>query len=148
MAIKKISEFTSGTPTASDKILFEQSGAGKSATVGDVGKAIGINMDLLWTNASPTSTFASQSQSIDLSKYKFVYIIFRQFTSNSNYIGFLVKVDGSTNLISVGDDAFAYRLITVNTSGVTYTDASYCTEYASKVTNNSFAIPYQIYGVK
>lgn len=35
MAIKKISEFTSTTPTASDKILIEQSGAGRSTTIGN-----------------------------------------------------------------------------------------------------------------
>lgn len=36
MAIKKISEFTSGTPTASDKILFEQNGTGKSTNFADI----------------------------------------------------------------------------------------------------------------
>lgn len=35
MAIKKISEFTAGTPTDDDYILFEQNGAGKSAKFGD-----------------------------------------------------------------------------------------------------------------
>lgn len=35
MAIKKISQFTSGTPTDNDYILFEQNGAGKSTKFGD-----------------------------------------------------------------------------------------------------------------
>ena len=42
MAIKKISEFVSATPTSEDKILFEHNGAGKSATFSDVGRAMGV----------------------------------------------------------------------------------------------------------
>ena len=43
MAIKKISEFVSATPTSEDKILFEHNGAGKSATISDVGRAMGLS---------------------------------------------------------------------------------------------------------
>ena len=43
MAIKKISEFVSATPTSEDKILFEHNGAGKSATISDVGRAMGFS---------------------------------------------------------------------------------------------------------
>ena len=35
MAIKKISEFVSGTPASDSKILFEQNEKGKSCTIGD-----------------------------------------------------------------------------------------------------------------
>lgn len=42
MAIKKISEFVSATPTSEDKILFEHNGAGKSATISDVRSAMGF----------------------------------------------------------------------------------------------------------
>lgn len=43
MAIKKISEFVSATPTSEDKILFEHNGAGKSATISDVRSAMGLS---------------------------------------------------------------------------------------------------------
>lgn len=43
MAIKKISEFVAATPTSEDKILFEHNGAGKSATISDVGRAMGLS---------------------------------------------------------------------------------------------------------
>ena len=36
MAVYKISEFTTGIPTPTDKILFEQGGEGKSATFSDL----------------------------------------------------------------------------------------------------------------
>lgn len=49
MTIKKISEFVAGTPTSEDKILFEQNGKRKSATISDVGRATGINK-LVQTN--------------------------------------------------------------------------------------------------
>lgn len=35
MAIKTISQFEAAAPTSNDKILFEQNGEGKSATIGD-----------------------------------------------------------------------------------------------------------------
>ena len=36
MAVYKISEFITGKPTPTDKILFEQDGEGKSATFADL----------------------------------------------------------------------------------------------------------------
>ena len=36
MAMKKISEFVSATPTSEDKILFEHSGSGKSTTLSNL----------------------------------------------------------------------------------------------------------------
>lgn len=36
MAIKKISEFVSATPTSEDKILFEHNGSGKSTALADL----------------------------------------------------------------------------------------------------------------
>ena len=43
MAIRKISEFVAGVPTGEDKILFEHNESGKSATISDVGRALGLS---------------------------------------------------------------------------------------------------------
>ena len=43
MAIRKISEFVAGVPTSEDKILYEHNESGKSATIGDVGRALGLS---------------------------------------------------------------------------------------------------------
>ena len=43
MAIRKISEFVAGVPTSEDKILYEHNESGKSATIRDVGRAIGLS---------------------------------------------------------------------------------------------------------
>lgn len=73
MAVKKISQFTAGTPTASDKILFEQSGAGKSANIGDLTKAqiYQARMDFtvaVTANTQITTTLDYASFGIDTSK--------------------------------------------------------------------------------
>ena len=43
MAIRKISEFVAGVPTSEDKILYEHNESGKSATIRDVGRALGLS---------------------------------------------------------------------------------------------------------
>ena len=97
--VNKISDFPIVTPTASDKLLIEQGGAGKSTTIvnavntcsltleeikettdltGKVASASAlkeiVTFDLLWQNSSPTSSFSSQNISIDLTKYRAIII--------------------------------------------------------------------------
>ena len=61
MAIKKISEFVSATPTSEDKILFEHNGAGKSATISDVRRAMGLS-----TYAGSSSAGGDATSSLSL----------------------------------------------------------------------------------
>ena len=78
MAIKKISEFVSATPTSEDKILFEHNGAGKSATFSDVGKAMGL------------STVATSGSYTDLSNKPTIPTKTSQLTNDSGFITSLV----------------------------------------------------------
>lgn len=146
MAIKKISEFTSATPASSDKILIEQGGAGKSASIEDVGKVIGINIDLLWTNASPTSEFAKQTISLNLSNYKMVYIVIRRSTTNNNLHNSLVVKKGESGFIFayLGGYGLLYREIeSVSNSGV-----NFGVGVMQGSTDNQYGIPIYIYGIK
>lgn len=59
MAIKKISEFTSATPTASDMILFEQSGAGKSTTIGDAVNTCSLTYEEIMASTDLSGKVAS-----------------------------------------------------------------------------------------
>lgn len=61
MAIKKISEFTSATPTASDKILFEQSGAGKNTTIGNAVNTCSLSYEEIMASTDLSGKVASAS---------------------------------------------------------------------------------------
>lgn len=154
MAIKKISEFTSGTPTASDMILFEQSGAGKSTTVKNLGKAIGINKELLWENSSPTSAFLSQDININAYSYKVLIIIFKATTSSDYLHEFILNVGeiGTVKIFSTTNYSnlkTMIRAIVLTTSGSLNIKEGYNSpEYGSYKSDNTVLIPFKIYGVK
>ena len=158
MAIKKISEFVSAIPSSDSKILFEQNGKGKSCTIGDVGKAIGINMDLLWENASPTSDFLEQEINLDFSNYKMIGIEFTygENTSNleRNIIFNNINYGGKYCVYTVdgGNIFFVLREYRATTTGIKFNNAVY---YIVRGGGSSEAqqhtkrgIPLKIYGVK
>ena len=108
-----------------------------------VGGTSGMEMDLLWENASPTSEFEPQTISLDLTDYQCAIVMFLQgsiiidrfrtynFTSavGRNYIRGL-------NMTDNGIDIGGGQII------MTYGDNS------SVTTNNGANIPLRIYGIK
>ena len=144
--VKKISDFPSVTPMASDKLLVENGGTGKSATIEDIGKVIGINMDLLWTNASPTSDFAKQTISLNLSKYKIVYIVIRRSKGNNNLHNSLIVKKGESGFIFcyMGGHGLLYREI----EGVSDSGVNFGVGVMNGNTDNQYGIPIYIYGIK
>lgn len=106
---------------------------------------------LLWNNPSPTTQFAAQTLSLDLSKYEAV-IIKCSWQTNYNtdtqkvyQIFNYVPKDGATHYISsllgTGNTVYANRRqVTVTDSGITFTDGW------SNGTNNVAIIPIEIYG--
>lgn len=112
------------------------------------------NMDLLWTNPSPSSAFASQTISLNLSKYKFVYITFKRTTGTSidSYAMSLFLMKGLSGIAMSYGEAYGiiFRDITsVTDSYIKFGGGSYGT--ASKLgitTDNNFGIPYKIYGIR
>ena len=149
MAIKTISQFDAATPTSNDKILFEQNGEGKSATFGDVSKAIGINMDNLWTNESPTSMFGSQTISLDLTEYRYVRILFKRNVSSAD-IFFYDCFVGMSTICMLGTNANGYRSVNVTNSSVSFSSYAEYTAYNGNdsVVYNQMGIPFIILGVK
>ena len=145
--VKKISDFPSVTPTANDKLLVENGGTGKSATVEDLGKAIGINMELLWTNASHTSIFGSQRIDIDLRRYKLILIdLYYSTTSNAKVSA--VSFNNSSCYISYNNPFILYRSVNISDTFVNFSPAYRSATYGSENINNNYLIPYQIFGVK
>lgn len=112
---------------------------------------------LLWTNAKPTSDFATQTVSLTLSGYDAVEIEYYASTSkavldvtkkkigeSSMLTGYLnpQSTNGYINLLS--------RLFDVTTSGITFKAgfAKRTSDSSTVATNNSYCIPYKIYGIK
>lgn len=102
---------------------------------------------LLWTNASPTSEFAAQTISLDLSDYAFVWIEYcfsSSFTSGAGTER--VRVGASATMIvrpTSASNVTGARYASASTSGVLFSDAHYNTEKS-----NTSTIPLRIYGIK
>lgn len=150
MAIKTISQFDAATPTSNDKILFEQNGEGKSATIGDIGKAIETSMDLLWDYVNPNNGYSGGVPiNLDLSGYKFIYIVALTWAGNNSYVDFLFKIDNMTHVMFYFDMYGMKRELTIKTNGIDVGDNLFFQTYGSAGgANNAGLVPYQIYGVK
>lgn len=120
---------------------------------GEVAKigAVGAKIDLLWTNASPTSNFAAQTISKSLGEYT----LFVVETYNPNYSSHVAVKGHKTimhaNNVPVDNMPSGYtRMVTFSDSKITF-DPSYNGNYGSGVSNNtdnSMMIPQKIYGIK
>lgn len=108
----------------------------------------GMKMDLLWTNSAPTRAFASQTISLDLTDYNYVYIIVKATTGEAYYSSFIVEVGGAEQLICVATTYLRKRNASVTASGVTFDGGYNQSSVSAWEGNTSSAIPYQIYGIK
>lgn len=113
-------------------------------------------LKLLWTNPNTTAAFASQTVSLDLSKYKYIAIkcSFQLFAvavghyistniipvpsqvGSTGYSAFIMGINNSQDITS--------RSISVSVSGVTFGAGN-----SSSVSgSNEYCIPLKIYGMK
>ena len=104
-------------------------------------------MDLLWENASPTSDFAPQTISLDLSNYDAVLIDFA--FNNGNYIAqsnmsFTEVGRGGQGLYLWADTSKVYhRSFTTSETGVAFTKG-----WAAGSEGAGTVVPIKIYGIK
>lgn len=110
--------------------------------------ASAFTMDLLWTNASPTSSFSPQTISIDLSTYKDIIVQFRIDTSanDSSFTNFCPYYDTySANQPGQPDSSAAqvWRKYTVSATGIEFNNGG-----KDSSNNNEYAIPLRIFGIK
>ena len=107
-----------------------------------------MELDLLWTNASPTASFTAKTVSVDLSGYQLALIVFAPFIADNRYgmATLLCPVDGdkySMTFTAYTSNRNGKRDATVATSGVTFSACTY-----NDATNNAYGIPQYIYGIK
>lgn len=102
---------------------------------------------LLWTNSSPTSSFAAQTISLNLSDYAGIIIELNDAINVQEiYSRGYIKVGDSNTNVACGikhGNSDLVRIVTATSSGVTISDA-----YNNGSAANGYAIPARIYGVK
>ena len=176
--VNKISDFPNVIPASSDKILIEQGGNGKSATIANVVNTCSLSyeeimastdltnkvasasalkglatLDLLWTNASPSSIFVNQTLSLDLSKYKAVII---QAIWQSSWIIDSISIlqfmcnKNEHFILSGGLNTNGMRKVYITENSIWFDDAYYFTSFNSdnRKMINELLVPKRIYGVK
>lgn len=111
----------------------------------------------LWTNANPTSSFAAQTVSLDLSGYTFVAIKFLADTGSSSELYNSMQI----RITKVGEKGWAEHLLTTNSGSwpsnayngirpytVTTTGVNFGTCHERGAVHDTTTIPQAIYGIK
>ena len=118
-----------------DILPIAKGGTGKATTTEALKALGGISLTKLWENASPTSAFANQTLTLDLSSYDLVIILFNLDKNNRSISPAIVPI-GHPGASSHGNDV---RTFLVHTNDINFDTAS---------PNSTVMIPYVIYGVK
>lgn len=108
-------------------------------------------MDLLWTNPSPSSAMGTNVVNIDLSSYRFVYILFRAVcnASTPSYVSSIMAKGCYGSVIAIASNALRARWFTVNASNVDFgTGYSYTTYNGNPTADTYMCVPEYIYGIK
>lgn len=111
-----------------------------------------MSMELLWENASPTSEFAAQNVSIDLSQYSCIGILCYKITEPLILMGLQIFTKTTIGArIGINEGAkFVQRTIeTITNDGVEFGQGAIYNTYAGSASGgNGYVIPYRIYGIK
>ncbi|MBR2697524.1 MAG: hypothetical protein IKE76_02955 [Clostridia bacterium] len=112
------------------------------------GNAGGLTMDLLWENSAPSSNFAAQNVSVNLSAYKMFGIVMWYSTTTQDETPMnMYTVDEAPKylMISGSNNRGGARVVTYDgTNGaLSFADATY-----NSGTNNAYLIPLRIYGIR
>ena len=76
---------------------------------------------LVWTNPSPTSSFANQTLTLDLSKYKTVSIWFKYGLGSSAYrCPITIPINGIRFVHYEADTNVIYRAMTINSNSIVF----------------------------
>lgn len=130
--------------TTSDQVIMPDGSRFDAENIG------GMKMELLWENASPTSEFAAQTISLDLSNYDAIDLYYRTYTSFDMNTGYYRCPVGKNQRATTSSEFIYIRDCNTTIHGVTFRDAEYVATYGSAnyTTYNSILIPIKIYGIK
>ena len=113
----------------------------------------GLEMELLWENASPTSQFGAQTINVDSSGYDAVFVRTKKYTTQSIVISSGFVKHGEVGYISSAhpDSTNTYvgqREFTVNEKSIIFTVALEAKGSAKGSESNNMFVPIEIYGIK
>ena len=111
----------------------------------------GVEMELLWENASPTSNFAKQTVELDLSEYDSVMVLAKVNTAAIPiYLPpVYITIGGEGMLLCCWRVLMRRQISSVTTTSVVFDDSYSVPNYSTtEVVDNSCTVPYQIYGIK
>lgn len=112
----------------------------------------GVQIELLWENASPTTAFAAQTISLDLNDYDEIRIDYRPFYDKTNLKSETCKIGGSAILdlvmsnmgyVNASTVFVGFRGLSATTTSVTFNGG-----YNYSATDDRCCIPLAIYGIK
>lgn len=115
-----------------------------SQIISELNNNLGLKLDLLWENASPTSAFGQQTISLDFSHYELILIYFNFSKNDHTKISALAKMLGTYSAIDKSGDNIVGRTFEIRINNIIYFDPAM---YGYN-TNNDYLIPSEIYGVK
>lgn len=112
-------------------------------------------MEMLWPNANPTSSFDAQTISMNLSGYSKVLVYFRVYNGGGEYNVETFGVHGlvgdwciATSNGETGSNP-AQRAFHITTTGITFERAYYATSIGGSLSwSTNQLIPTEIYGIK
>lgn len=114
----------------------------------------------LWTNASPTSTFAEQDVMVPCAEYDYILIYYRSSTTSTAYaLSTMSKYESGRYfpceiVTSIDSDAenvqFNFRNCALQANKITFTGGNIKNANAgyARQQSNSIIIPIAIYGIK
>lgn len=110
---------------------------------------IGANMDLLWTNASPSSTFAEQNVTLDLSNYFSVFILAKVANDVTGIMSLEIPVGMNSIAFSTYSAHICRRTIEVYATYIHFNIAVYESkpgDGSGNQTSPKYIVPVSIYG--
>ena len=105
------------------------------------------DIELLWTNASHTSSFVKQTINLDLSKYRFVLTVFKRSSDSLKYVTCIAHIGASYVALFIEGNPQTRSYIPT-TNGISFEEGLTWSSFTSMTIDNSLMIPYQIYGIK
>ena len=112
---------------------------------------IQTQIELLWTNPSPTVGFSGTTLNIDVSEYKFLIVVTNWFAAGTlNEITTHIISVGLRNVITAGKDVNGQRIFDLtNPSQIVISDGNqYTLNTISYSTENRRLAPMRIYGIR
>ena len=109
------------------------------------------NMVLLWENPNPSTPFAAQTISLDLSKYKAIIVTAKHWTDNDSRLNQIAFVGTDRMILTVQSPTDiriqTLRLYYVSTTGVRFEGGKGMNNGGGTYDSDYAALPLAIYGV-